>query len=76
MRIHAMAIPTHATGTEQAVDCGIAQSLTDAKRLIRAAGYKIMAVGGSIDRYDAQDAPGVYGYKPDGLGAIGITVRI
>lgn len=75
MKAHAFAIPTTAIGTEKAIDCGIAQSLAEAKRLIRAAGYRILAAGGEINYYDAEDAPGIYGYEHDGLEAIGITVR-
>lgn len=74
-QMHALAVPTTKDSCEKAIDCGMATSVTEAKRIVRAAGYRIMTTGGNIDQYDAQDAPGIYGYAADGFGAISITVH-
>ena len=74
-QMHALAVRSSKDGCEKAIDCGMASSVTEAKRIIRAAGFRIMTVGGIIEKYDAQDAPGIYGYTADGFGAISITVH-
>lgn len=47
------------------------------RRDLSDAGYTIVEEGngGSYDKYDAEDAPGVYGFKPNGMGGISITVE-
>ena len=45
--------------------------------VVRAAGYSVIeeGAGGSYDAYDGEDAPGIYGFKPDGMGAFSVTVE-
>lgn len=73
------AIPTTAETVEPAILVG---ETTDTTRvnifsMLATAGYDIIFQdrGGNIDLYDAEDGPGIYGYEPDGQGAIGVTVR-
>jgi hypothetical protein len=73
--MHVFAVPAYIYNLDTPVRCGQAASITAAKRLIRAAGYRVMTRGGQIDQYDAQDGPGVYGYPADGMGAVSITVH-
>ena len=69
-----LAIPTHAAGTDDAIDVGFASTEAEAVRVIEAAGYSVLDYGGNCDFYDAEDAPGIYGMDLDGHGVIAITV--
>lgn len=74
---HLFAAPVTATTNEPVIEVGIGETIEDAIAACRAAGYTVIEEGngGSYDRYDAEDAPGVYGFEPDGLGGISITVE-
>lgn len=76
--MHVFAIPTDERGCYAAVDVGLAPDLTAALALVRAAGYTTIdeGAGGLYSYYDAEDAPHIYDYAPDGRGAFGITVEI
>jgi hypothetical protein len=74
---HVYAIPTGNSYVGEGKLIGDAATLDDALALIRSAGYTIIEEGngGNYDRYDAEDAPGVFGYEADGVGAFGITIE-
>jgi hypothetical protein len=74
---HVFAIPTHENCTDPAINLGTAENADEAIQIVKAAGFAIIpeSEGGSYDTYDAEDAPDIYGYEPDGLGAISITVK-
>lgn len=73
---HTFAIPTGANYTDPAILLDDAYSMKDALRIVRENGFTVIEEGdgGSYDSYDASDAPGIYGYEPDGYGAYSITV--
>jgi hypothetical protein len=56
---------------------GIAGSPEEALRACEAAGFTVIGAGegGNLDTYDADDAPRVHGFPPDGIGAFGVTVE-
>lgn len=74
---HIFAIPTHADHTGDAIAVSRAHTIKHAVEAVQCANFVVIAEddGGCHDHYDADDAPGVYGYEPDGLGAYGITVK-
>ena len=73
---HVFAMPANEDHLEDAVLIGTAETMQQATEAIQAAGYVVLAEDdcGCHDHYDADDAPRIYGYEPDGLGAYGITV--
>jgi len=74
---HVIAIPTDADATYEGALIGSAQTEDEAIALCKSEGYVVLTEGegGNIDCYDAEDAPRVYGYEADGLGAFGVTVQ-
>ena len=56
---------------------GVAGTKEEAVRLCRTEGWEPFLDGeyGSVEQYDADAAPRVYGYEPDGMGAISVTVN-
>lgn len=76
-KLHVIAVPTHTDSMDEGVMLSAEVSTKEeAVAAVIAAGYTVIPEGngGSIDRYDAEDAPGIYGYEHDGMGAYGITV--
>lgn len=74
---HVFAIPTDADGCYEPIDLdGTADSVRLAIVRARVGGYDVITDdrGGHCRYYDAEDAPRIFGYEPDGLGAYGITV--
>ena len=74
---HVVAVPTAIDGRDHAKIIGTAQSETEAEALCTAQGYAVIgeAQGGNSDTFSADDGPELFGYAPDGLGAIAITVE-
>ena len=75
---HVFAIPTDANGTYEAIDVDCADTADEALTMVAAAGYRIIPEGdgGTVETYDADDAPGVVDFDRDGFGAIGVTVEV
>jgi len=75
---HVIAIPTDSHGTYEGSMLGEASTEAEAISLCEKAGYRVIrdGEGGQINAYDADDAPRIYGYEADGIGAIGVTVEI
>lgn len=74
---HVIAIPTYEDATDPGINIGQASDKASALTLIADAGYRVIPEddGGLVAIYDATDAPHIYSYEPDGLGAIGVTVE-
>ena len=59
-------------------EVGEADDRAEAIALVKSLGYHVLVEGegGSVDCYDAEDAPGIYGIEPDGRGAISVTYEV
>ena len=75
---HALAVECDEHGTYDTHDCGLVATEDEAVKAVRAAGHTVIEEGngGAYSLYDADDAPRIFLYLPDGHGAIGITVEI
>lgn len=75
--VHVFVIETGDKWLGNPILIGRARTHEDAIEQIRVAGYTIIEEcdGGNWDHYDAYDAPSIYGYEPDGLGAFCYTVE-
>lgn len=76
-KYHVFALPTYTDGFGSTSDLGFAESIQEALQICIDAGYSVIADddGGSVDVFDAEDAPFIYSYREDGFGAISITVK-
>jgi hypothetical protein len=74
---HVIAIPTDEDGTYEGHIIGLASDKAQAIAVCEANGFIVIreGEGGNYDLYDAEDAPHIYGYEADGIGAISITVE-
>jgi hypothetical protein len=74
---HVFVIPAGDNWQGDAINIGQVETAADAFLLANAKGYTIRTPveGGHYDEYSADDAPGIYGYERDGMGAFGITVE-
>lgn len=77
MTYHVIAVPTDEDGVYDGKIIGIASTEAEAVALCEAEGYTVISEGegGQYNTYDADDAPMVYGFEADGMGAIGVTVK-
>jgi hypothetical protein len=74
---HVFVIPAGDDWQGDAINIGQVETAADAFLLVNSKGYTIRSPveGGHYDEHDADDAPGIYGYERDGMGAFGITVE-
>ena len=73
---HVIAVPTALDGEDHSKIIGKASSEDEAKALCAEQGYTVIEEPmGNADTFTADDAPALFGYVPDGLGAIAITVE-
>ena len=76
-KFHVLATPTTDEGFGQNIKLGLAETKQQAINICIDAGYKVIeeTEGGSVDQYDAEDAPFIYSFDDDGIGAISVTVK-
>ncbi len=76
-KFHVFATPTTEEGFGENINLGLAETKEQAIEMCIDAGYTVIkeTEGGSVDQYDAEDAPFIYSYDADGVGAISVTVK-
>jgi hypothetical protein len=71
---HVFAIPVGEDYVSPAILVGEASTIEDATIVVRHAGYSVIEPA-TCGKYDAEDAPGIYGYEEDGMGAFSVIVE-
>ena len=74
-KYHVIATPTTEDGFGENVFLGTCDSQKEAIEICTRAGFTVLIKGVEIQKYDAEDAPFIFSFEADGMGAISIPVK-
>jgi hypothetical protein len=74
-KFHVLATPTTEDGFVENINIGFAETEAQAVAMCIESGYTVITVGAQVQKYDAEDAPFIFTFDPDGFGAISVPVE-